>query len=207
MKYLKEYAKFLESIQIDLTNTDFQVVEESLTVWQDNLVSSFKGKEIQFKKFFDIKSSTLTDLVNNVDFVKVLIDKKLKKTEIFNTDDYDTFFGKSMLFVNLMDIDANDLMNPKYILCQFWDDDKNKWSSIKMYEVNDDIKNFYDKLSSKTIELVAADKNYIYKTSNSGNDWELQNLLDEHKIFKRYLSTDEIKNLIKLNIIHTINII
>ena len=60
------------------------------------------------------------------------------------------------------------------------------------------IKKFYDKLSSKTIEIFDKNsgKNYIYSTSNSGNDWELKNLNDEDGEFKRFLHNDELKKLV-----------
>ena len=51
----------------------------------------------------------------------------------------------------------------------------NKWEDVKLYKVNDEVKKFYDKLTSKTIEILDGDENYIYQTSN-GNEWTLQNI-------------------------------
>jgi hypothetical protein len=79
---------------------------------------------------------------------------------------------------------------------EMWDDEKMKWTNIKLYKVNNDVKRFYDILSSKTIELFYDNKNFIYKTSNT-NDWELQNLLDETNLFKRFLSKSELSDLMK----------
>ena len=70
------------------------------------------------------------------------------------------------------------------------------YTNVKLFKVNGDVKRFYDILSSKTIELFHNDSNYIYKTSNT-NDWELQNLLDETKMFKRFLNNTELIDLMK----------
>jgi hypothetical protein len=72
----------------------------------------------------------------------------------------------------------------------------NKWETCKLYKVNGDIKNFYDKLSSKVIEIEDSGDKYIYQTSN-GNEWELQNLDKSNDIFKKYFRTDEFEKLLK----------
>jgi hypothetical protein len=74
-----------------------------------------------------------------------------------------------------------------------------KWEDVRLYKVNDDINKFYNKLTSKTVEFVINDINFIYKTSNSGNNWELQNTDNETSDFKRILTKDEIKLLAKKN--------
>jgi hypothetical protein len=61
--------------------------------------------------------------------------------------------------------------------------------------VNDDVKKFYDKLSSKTIEITDGDENYIYQTSN-GSDWELQNLQKENDIYQRYFRKEQLQQLL-----------
>lgn len=74
---------------------------------------------------------------------------------------------------------------------------KPNWESIKMYKVNDNIRNFYDKLSSRTIEITKGGKNYIYRTSNAGNDWSLQNIQNRDNIYKDIMSNDEIRATLK----------
>ena len=71
--------------------------------------------------------------------------------------------------------------------------------------MNNNVKNFYDKLSSKTIEVVDGDQNYIYNTSN-GNEWILQNSDKENDTYKRVFRKEELQKLlddknIKINII------
>jgi len=64
---------------------------------------------------------------------------------------------------------------------------------------------FYDKLSSKIIEILDDNKNYIYNTTN-GNEWVLQNIEDENETYKKYFRKKDLQNLIndrkvKINII------
>ena len=64
---------------------------------------------------------------------------------------------------------------------------------------------FYDKLTSRTIELIDGDQNYIYTTSN-GNDWQLQNLDKENDIYTRVLRKEELQKVLDEKKI-TLNII
>ena len=52
-----------------------------------------------------------------------------------------------------------------------------------------------DYLSSKTIEIIDDGKNYIYKTGNSGNNWELQNIKDEGGSYKRFLTHQDLHDI------------
>lgn len=205
MRYILKYSKFLESVNIDTQNPDFKFSDilESLTVFHDNLMDSIKAEEVdvintlKFEKDSNDLSS-IDRLVDDPKFIESLSNIGLKKSDVQNTDDYQTFISKSMKFVSIFDIEANDLMNPKFILIQTYNDTLKKWNEIKLFKVNDDIKKFYDKLSSKTIEIKLNDDNFIYKTSNSGNNWELQNLDNENETFKRFLNRGQLQELIKM---------
>ena len=101
--------------------------------------------------------------------------------------------------------EQNELENPLYIIFQTWNETLKKWEDVKLYKVNNNVKNFYDKLSSKTIEVVDGDQNYIYNTSN-GNEWILQNSDKENDTYKRVFRKEELQKLlddknIKINII------
>jgi hypothetical protein len=94
------------------------------------------------------------------------------------------------------DINSNELENPLYLLMQIWNDTMDKWQDVKLYKVNDDAKKFYDKLTSRTIEIVDGDQNYIYTTSN-GNEWVLQNTDKENDIYKNNFRKEELEELVK----------
>jgi hypothetical protein len=101
--------------------------------------------------------------------------------------------------------EQNELENPLYIIFQTWNETLKRWEDVKLYKVGADVKKFYDKLSSKTIESVDSDQNYIYSTSNGG-EWELQNSDKENDTYKKVFRKEELQKLlddrnIKINII------
>lgn len=207
MKFLKKYSDYLESMQIDLS---YQVIDimESLNIWQDALLSSISAKLVDVFDVFKLPKETKLDiefLSDSTDFLNSLASIGLKKSQIQSTEDFETFLNKPCKFMMIFDINSNELENPEYIMLQSWNETIRKWDDVKLYKINDDIKKFYDKLSSKTIEIVDGDQNYIYVTSN-GNDWQLQNVDKETDIYKKSFRKEELQkildeNKIKLNII------
>lgn len=202
MKKIKNYKEFKESLVIDL---EFQRVEdllESLTIWHDALLSSIGAEETNI---FDTLKLPQDDFTNNLDldflsdsieFINSLSSLALKKSELKNSDDYQTFLNKPCKFMFIYDINSNELENPVYLLMQIWNDAIDKWQDVKIYKVNDDVKKFYDKLTSRTIEIVDGDQNFIYTTSN-GNEWVLQNSDKENDIYKKTFRKEELEDLIR----------
>jgi hypothetical protein len=92
-------------------------------------------------------------------------------------------------------IESNELENPIYILFQVWNETQKKWSDVKLYKVNENVKKFYDKLSSKEIEVIDGDEKYIYVTSN-GNDWLLKDEDKETDTYKKSLRKEELEKLL-----------
>jgi hypothetical protein len=132
MKYIKTYKNFLK---------------ESLTILSDNLLDSIKAKEVNIKDVLGISSQNDLDIFSkNEEFIKAISKLGLKKSEIQNTADYETFIDPKnpIKFILIYDANSSELENPLYILMQ-------NIKEIKMYEINDDFNNFYDKLSSKII--------------------------------------------------------
>jgi hypothetical protein len=97
------------------------------------------------------------------------------------------------------------LENPVYLLFQVWNESIKKWDDVKLYKINDDVKKFYDKLTSRTIEIVDGDQNYIYQTSN-GNEWVLQNVDKENDIYKKTFRKEELQEMLASKNV-TVNII
>ena len=64
-----------------------------------------------------------------------------KKSELKNSDDFQTFLNKPCKFILIYRIEANELENPDYILIQTWNETLKEWSETKFYKINDDIKN------------------------------------------------------------------
>jgi hypothetical protein len=209
MKWIKQFKQFKESLQIDLTFNSIDIME-SLNIWQDILLKSISAEPVDIfdtlKLSNDLKSKldldTLSDLV---EFLNSLSSIGLKKSPLQNTTDYQTFLNKPCKFMFIYDFNANELENPEYLAFQSWNDTLKKWDETKLFKVKDDVKKFYDKLTSKTIEIVDGSENYIYSTSN-GNDWELQNIDKENDIYTKILRKEELQKILDESKI-TLNII
>ena len=200
MKHLKPYKKFKESLVIDLQFQDIDL-KESLNIWHDTLLSSIGAEEVDlFDTLFLPKEEFINNLdieflENSVEFVNALTSLRLKKSEVQNTDTIESFVNKPCKFMFIYGIESNELENPIYILFQVWNETQKKWSDVKLYKVNEDVKKFYDKLSSKEIEVIDGDEKYIYVTSN-GNDWLLKDEDKENDIYTKSLRKEELEKLL-----------
>ena len=200
MKHLKPYKKFKESLVIDLQFQDIDL-KESLDIWHDTLLSSISAEEVDlFDTLFLPKEEFINNLdieflENSVEFVNALTSLRLKKSEAQNTDTIESFVNKPCKFMFIYGIESNELENPIYILFQVWNETQKKWSDVKLYKVNENVKKFYDKLSSKEIEVIDGDEKYIYVTSN-GNDWLLKDEDKENDIYKKSLRKEELEKLL-----------
>ncbi len=199
MKWIKDFKKYQESIQIDLTFTQIDIME-SLNILDDVLLSSIAAENVDLLSTLKLPVEfqdklDLDELSSNIEFINSISSIGLKKSALQNTDDFETFVNKPCRFILLYDFNANELENPDYILFQSYNSTIQKWDDTKLYKVKDDIKKFYDKLTSKTIEIIEGDVNYIYTTSN-GNDWTLQNVESQNDIYTKEISKEELQKII-----------
>jgi hypothetical protein len=202
MRKLKTYNQFKESLVIDLGFQNIEDLLESLTIWHDALLSSIGAEELDIFDTLKLPTDDFRDkldldiLGDNVEFINSLSSIALKKSQLQNSDDYQTFLNKPCRFMFIYDINSNELENPVYIMMQVYNDTLRKWDDIKIYKIKDDVKKFYDKLTSRTIEIVDSDQNYIYETSN-GNEWVLQNKDKENDVYKSVFRKEELQDLLK----------
>lgn len=165
-----------------------------------SLLRSIDAEQILMGDEFDFNSERFTDidsLAQNGDFIFKIDKKGYKRNNTEDSKDSETFLddGDDIKFFLIFKKEDSELdPKPEFIIIQSKKKDSSTWGSIKMYKVKENIRNFYDKLSSKTIEIKKGDKNYIYKTSNAGNDWTIQNTQNKDSIFKDIMSRDEIKD-------------
>lgn len=211
MKYLKKYKTYKESISFDLQYQAFDDLMESLNIWHDALLSSIDAEEVDIFEVLSLPKEDYLDkididyLENNIQFINSLSSLGLKKSEAKNSEDFQTFLNKPCKYMFIYDINSNELENPEYLLFQVWNETLERWDDSKLYKVNDDVKRFYDKLTSRTIEIIDGDENYIYETSN-GNEWILQNSDSENDVYKKTFRREEIQELlnsrgVKVNVI------
>ena len=209
MKWIKGFKKYKESLHIDLTFDQIDLME-SLNIWHDVLLTSISAEKVDLLSTIKLPDEfkdklDLDTLSENNEFIENITSIGLKKSPIQNSDDFQTFVNKPCRFMFLYDFNSNELENPEYILFQTWNETLKKWDETKLFKVKDDIKKFYDKLTSRTIEIVDGDENYIYSTSN-GNDWELQNSDKSNDIYKKTFRKEELQKILDDNKV-TLNII
>ena len=204
MKYLKRYNSYKESIVVDLMFQNMVELLESLTIWHDALLSSISAEEVDIYETFHLPVEEYKDkldldfLEDHVEFINSLSSIALKKSTLQYSDDYQTFINKPCKFMFIYGINRNELENPDYLLFQSWQETLEKWDDVKLYKVNENIQRFYDKLSSRVLELIDGGDKYIYKTSN-GNEWILQNTDNENDTYKKTFRKTELEDLLRDN--------
>lgn len=202
MRKLKTYNQFKESLVIDLNFQGVEDLLESLTIWHDALLSAVGAEEVNIFDTLKLPQDLFSDkldldvLGDNVEFINSLSSIALKKSPLENSDDYQTFLNKPCRFMFLYDINSNELENPVYIIMQVFNETLRNWDDARIYKIKDDVKKFYDKLTSRTIEIVDGDQNFIYTTSN-GNEWILQNKDNANDIYKETFRKKELEDLIR----------
>jgi hypothetical protein len=203
MKWIKNYKTYLESLKFDLSIVNIDI-NESLSVWYDALLDSVGAEEIDMFDTFKLPKDDYIDkldleyLSDNIEFINSLSSIGLKKSNIQNSEEFETFVNKPCRFMFIYNIESNELENPNYLLLQSWNDTLQKWDNSKLYKVNDNVNKFYDKLSSKVIEVEDNGEKYIFSSSN-GNEWVLQNVEKENDKFKKYFRKDEFEEFISSN--------
>lgn len=209
MKYLHNYKQYInENLEyaeemVELIG-DINILE-SIVTDSDSLLKSIEAKEENIYNTFELSKDamklpfTIEDLYKNKQFNSRLKKLKLRKSQLEETDDSETFIRNvlDIKFFLIHDENKSQLDKPRYIIFQAKSKVDSVWNDVKLYSVNGDIKNFYDKLTNKTIELKKNDNQYIYFTSNSGNNWQLQNTDKADSIFLDLLDKEQIKMLLK----------
>jgi len=188
MKHLKLYEQFVS----DVLDKDITRV--------DTILDKVKAKRVYMGDEIGVNSekfNNIEDLIRSQEFLHKLDKKNLKKGNIEYTRECETFLEDNLdlKFFLIFDKDVPEISEPRYMVIQSKPSKYYKWNSIKMYELNKNIKNFYDMLTNKTIEIIDNGENYIYLTSNAGKDWTLQNIDSKTDIYKNILSDDEIKSI------------
>ena len=186
-----------------------QYIKESITTDVDGLLDSIREEKVDFYALHlsndNYINKTIDTVYDEAEFNKQLFKDNLKKGELDSTMDIENFLRKDidMKFFFLYSRNETILNNPNFLILQYYKDDK--WHPIEIYKIKGKIKNFYEKLTAKTIKLTFDDITYIYTTSNSGNNWTLKDSNKKNDKFKENIETEDIKALIKdgakLNII------
>ena len=191
MNYIKTY----ESFKLVEPKTMSELLEK-LSVVEQNILDSIKAEQINIEKFFNGKLPTndLESLINNTEFNGLLRVKGLTRGNVEQTDDYETFLLTPFKYLLIKSKEKSELHNPDFIVLQTFNPTEQDWNKLKMYKINGDFKNFYDKLTNRTIEIEHDGKNFLYQTSNK-NEWELTNQ-EETDRFPKFLRKEQLLKII-----------
>lgn len=207
MKILKNYNVFIFEQATEMVEVfnDADILE-SIVTDSDQLLDSIKAKEVDLFQTFelnpdDLKSHySINELYDNQNFNKSLKKKNFKKNEMESTEETETFIDDTIVvkFFSIFKSNASELDQPEYIIYQSKKRTAKEWGQVKCYKVNDNMRNFYDKLTNKSVEIKRGDKTYIYSTSNSGNDWVLSKSTKNQDTdrFRDYMTNDDIKAIL-----------
>lgn len=194
MKNIKNFKDFINEKILNKIKISIDDLLEIIDDKELNLSTTFKldGESITEK-------SNISDLYNDAQFNKNINKKGLKKSKLHDTKDNETLLEDNivLIFFFVYDKDSIELEEPEYIILQYFNKKESTLSDIRVFENKDSINKFYETLTDKTIELKKGKKEYIYQTSNSGNNWELKNPNQVKGKFKSDLDNEEMDKLLK----------
>jgi hypothetical protein len=176
----EELKEFQDELDIDTTIRDLVESVDALEVELDSIFPFLNGDE------------EIDDLYDNSKFIEELEERDLKTSELFNSEDFNTFARLPVKWIWIYEKDSNDMEMPVFVMLQYYDGEN--WIEPRMFYVQKDVSNFLEELSQITLEIrdKKSDKKWIYLTSNSGEDWILQNTDDATSTFKPNIDWDSV---------------
>lgn len=196
---IKSYSQFFDSLQIGISQT--MDLRESLGIMYDAIMTSIGAEEMDVMDTLKLPVEygdrlSLDRLADDIVFINSLASLGLKKSSLQNSEDYETYLSRPCRFMMIYNVESNELEDPVFILIQSWNGTSSRWETLKMYKLNGDVRKFYDKLSSKVIQIEKGGKSYVYSSTNR-NEWTLQTPDREDKTFKKYLRTEELEEILR----------
>jgi hypothetical protein len=200
MKYLNSYQLFEQNLEQSRAELKYFQDEMQLTTNFDKLLDSIDAVELSANTIFPFLtgSEKIDSIDDNPKFQEELDERKLKISELFDTDDDATLIKVRIKYYWIYPEESGELDLPLYLILQYYHPEKEKWSTIKMYYVQKDIQNFYTELSSVTMVIkrrTDPSKTWTYTTSNSGMNWILDTPDTATETFKKNLEMDDIETL------------
>lgn len=192
------FIKTFESFNLEEPKTMTELLEK-LSVVEQSILDSIGAELLNINHFLgdDIPINVLEELDANGSFINLLIMKGLRKDTVQYTDDYETFLLSPFKYLLVKNKIKNDLQNPDFMFIQTFNSTQQRWNPIKLYKINGDFKNFYDKLTNRTVEIEFNGSTYLYQTSNK-NEFELMNA-EETENFPRFVRKEELIEILNKN--------
>lgn len=197
--YHMKFIKTFESFNIEEPKTMTELLEK-LSVVEQSILDSIGAEIININEFLndEISLDNLEHMESNSEFINLLKVKGLRKDTIQYTDDYETFLLSPFKYLLVRNKTKNDLQDPDYMFIQTYNSTQQQWNSVKLYRITGDFKNFYNKLTNRTIEIEDNGSKYLYQTSNK-NEFELVNHEGTDK-FPRFVRKEDLLKIINKEI-------
>lgn len=172
-------------------------ISEILAPFKENEVSIYRTFNMDKDQFS--KKDNIENLYNDVDFNDKLKKKNLKKGKLQDTKYNEVLLENkyTLRFFFVYDKNKIEIEEPEYVMLQYYNKKNGKQSTIKCYKNDNNVQGFYKDLTDATIEIEKGKDNFIYQTSNSGNNWELKNIDNVQGKFKDELDNKEIRKVVK----------
>jgi hypothetical protein len=200
MKYLNDYHLFEKNL--DQSRAELKHFQDEMELNSNfkKLLDSIDAVELSTNTIFPFLSGgeSIDTIDDNPKFQDELDERKLKISELFDSDDAATLIKIRIKYYWIYPEDSGELDLPLYLILQYYLPEKDKWSEIKMYYVQKEIENFYSELTSvKMIIRKKGDdsKTWSYSTSNSGMNWLLETPETATSTFKKNLEMDDVERL------------
>ncbi|MFV2014207.1 MAG: hypothetical protein ACC656_02165 [Candidatus Heimdallarchaeota archaeon] len=171
-------------------------VELGLKISYDELILTSNLIELDFDSMFKTNAANLEDLSGSNDFLSELSERELVASRLFNTKELAHLLEIDIQYIFLFSRNDEQNIEPVYILIQ------SPSSDIKMYYSSKDINRFHEKLSSRIIKVNPVNdpnNSYIYRTSNAGRNWALQNTEKENNKYKKNLYAETLMKWLNAN--------
>ena len=153
-------------------------------------------QHLNFKSVFELNDDQDLDvLCKSSDFLKKLQGKQLRATDLEKSSETSSLVLNPIQFVLLYNEADAETENPKYMLIQDATNGKN--GKIQLFYLTAEINKFFDYLTNRIIEVTKSDsdKKWIYKTTNAGENWTLQNKSTASGTMKEQMYGDELADL------------
>lgn len=171
------FEKSLAEAEEELKRFQKEVnIDETLS----RALKAIKAKKLNIKSIFGIDDLDFDNLLHNKEFQQKLKTMNLTLSTLQNSDDSSTLLRNPVKwywieYITKNSDNSDDMVNqPLYILLQAWDELENSWDKPQLYYVQDNVEYFDNAITSVSLEINMGDKKWIYKTSNSGRDWNLK---------------------------------
>lgn len=196
MQWFKKWDQFInENLFVNKIKDDVQAIITKCGYQALNFSDIFQSEANQDLEIF----------VKTNEFLNILQKKNLRSTDIEKSQDTSSLVLNPIQYCLIYNIDDTEEKNPVYLILQVQDTSDTVVHPIQLFYVTEDISKFFEYLTNRLIVITRSgsgdDKNWIYKTTNAGENWTLQNVENATDSLKKEMYGDEIAELEKSSLI------